>query len=218
MARSWIGDSSVGSRCGVGRPAHSKIQQYYGGDSLSRVSWRKLAKVAVGCAIALAILLFLLFCWAIYGPDKHELTKHARSEWSREFRKIGLDEVPEHAKYGGGASIYGVHGHWSFRADIPRVRQWLSKSQSLRTAEVKTKPSKKAYLFYTPAVHRACLVMVFFAPIMNPPIRDREALVEVHTVDIGVKKSHSTSRTRAVKDALEDLARKRDSTTMWAEE
>lgn len=118
---------------------------------LSRVSWRNLAKVSVGCAGALGILLLLL-CYAIYyGPDKHELTKHARTEWSREFRKIGLDEVPEHAKYAGGASSYEIYGHWSFRADIPKVRQWLSISQSLRTAEVRSNPGKKAYLFYAPA-------------------------------------------------------------------
>lgn len=183
---------------------------------MSRISWRKLVKVLVGCTIGLAILLFVLFCWATYGPDKHELTKHAHTEWSRKFREIGLDEVPEHAKYWGGAD----DGHWTFRVDVQTMHQWLSSSRSLRTAEVRTKPGKKAYIFYAPAAHRACLVMVFFAiaPHWNPPLPNGEALAEVDTIDIGAEKSHSTDRTRAVKGALEDLAHQLDSNSLWAED
>jgi hypothetical protein len=179
---------------------------------VNRVSWKTLAKVSVGCAGALGILFFLLFCWAAYGPDKHELTKHAHTEWSREFRKIGLYEVPEHAKYAGGAWA----GHWNFRADIPEVRQWLSRSRSLETAKVMTRPGKKAYLFYVPAAHRVCLVVVSFAPKRNPPVSDPEARVEVDTIDIGTKYSSSTERTRAVKDALETLASMCENTARWS--
>lgn len=183
---------------------------------MSRVNCKDVAKVSVGCAAVIAILLFLLFIWAAYGPDKHELTKHAHTEWNREFQKIGLDDVPKHAKYAGGASSYGNYGHWSFRAGIPRVRQWLSISQSLRTAEIRTKPGKKAYLFYVSTAHRACLVMVFFAPKWNPPIPNGEAVVRVDVIDIGAKKISSTDRTRAVKDALETLSDKRDNDRLWA--
>ena|GEM_PF-4746439 len=182
---------------------------------LSRVSWRNATKVSVGC-LAVPGILFLVFCAIYYyGPDKHEVTKHARTEWSRKFREVGLSDVPEHAKYAGGVSVYKNFGDWNFRVDGPTMRQWLSRSQSLRTAEVRAKPSKKAYLFYAPAAHRACLVMVFFAPHWNPPMADGEALAQVHTIDIGAKKSSATARTRAVKDALETLAGWRDSDEQW---
>lgn len=187
---------------------------------MSRLSWRNMAKVSVGCAVVIGTLL-LLVCWAIYyGPDKHELTKHAHTEWSLKFREVGLDEVPEHAKYAGGAWIDGIYGHWTFRVDVPTMHRWLSRSQSLRTAEVRTKPGKKAYIFYVPAAHRACLVIVFYAiaPRWNPQLPDGEAMVEVDTIDIGAKKTHSVGRTRAVKDALEDLAHRLDSNSLWAED
>lgn len=53
-------------------------------------------------------------------------------------------------------------------------------------------------------------MVVAFAPKTNPPISDREAVVEVDTIDIGNKKLSSTDRTRAVKDALEDLEQHMD--------
>lgn len=200
---------------GVFQTPQLSIDLYSGGDSLSRISWRKLAKVSVGCAGALAILLFLLFCWATYGPDKHELTKHARVEWSRKFRQVGLDGVPVHAKYWGGA----YDGYWAFRVDIHTMHQWLSKSQSLRTAEVRTKPGKKAYLFYAPASHKACLVIIVFcAPHWNHPLPDGEAVAVVHTIDIGAKENRSTCTTQAVKDALEEQVDYLNSIGIWAED
>lgn len=182
-----------------------------------RISWKKL----VCWASAFFMLLFFLY-YAIYlSPDKHEVTKYARTKWSREFRKVGLDEVPVHAKYGGGW-IDGIDGHWNFKADVPTMRQWISRSKSLQTTKVRTKPNKNAYIFYMPATRRACLVVVSFAPKLNPPLDDNVAWAIVNTIEVGIRKHCSSGTMEEVNDeneALKILADNYlDSNILWVDD
>jgi hypothetical protein len=87
----------------------TSISLYNGGEALSRVIRKNWLKPRLVVQVAFGILLLLLFCWATYGPDKHELTKHARTEWSKKCRQVCLDGVPEQAKYWGGA----YDGYWA---------------------------------------------------------------------------------------------------------
>lgn len=188
---------------------------------MSRVTSGNAPKVLFGYAVALGVLLLLLCCAIQFGPDKHEVTKRARTEWSTRFREVGLDDVPRHAKYWSGAWVDGIHGNWNFRAGTTAVRRWVSESQSLRTAKCRTKPGRKAYLFYAPGAHRACLVMVFFAPATHPPLGDGEAIVQVRTVEVGVRRSCSSGgmqEVRSAEEAFEHLAHHLDSNRMWARE
>lgn len=183
------------------------------------LEWRHQGRVSVGCAVVLSVLVLLILFAVCYSPDKCQLTKHAHREWSRRFRAVGLDGVPERARYWGAVWVDGDQGHWQFRATVPAMREWLSKSPGLRAANVARKPNKEAYLFYVPAARTACLVMVFFAPRSEPSmVADGEAAAMVDTIHLGTKGDSPSGRARAVQDALEELAYRLHRREMWERE
>jgi hypothetical protein len=155
--------------------------------------------------LAFAVLADCLFFFALFGslwyfsPPKGQITEHARIEWSRAFRQVGLAEVPGNARYGG-ASTYGRHRHWSFTAGVATVKQWLSDSRSIRLARVKVRSGTQSYLISTSTANKECLVVV--------KAEEGQSWVMVHIVDLSLNKA-ATARQRDERDAARETLRMR---------
>lgn len=173
------------------------------------ITLRQRRKALAAAAFAGGLVLLTGFALLVYyGPNPHKVSRHARTEWSKEFHEVGLASVPRDARYGGGPSIDGASSSWTFKADAPTVERWLSDSRSILTAEVKTKPGKQAYLTSVPSANKVSLVVV--------KTRGERCFVEVEIIDLVTTNVEADSQECALKDAHEVLHEALEDNVVWS--
>jgi hypothetical protein len=96
-----------------------------------------------------------------HGPDPREVSEYARTKWSKSFREAGLADVPRGVRYSGGPWNDGEFGYWSFQGDMRIIRQWLSDSKCIKTAEVRRRSVNQAYLMWKPSPYKASMVVIY---------------------------------------------------------
>jgi hypothetical protein len=166
---------------------------------------RRILVVAVLADFAFFATVFGAFVY--FSPDKNQITQHAQTEWSREFRKIGLADAPRNAKYHLSSYVDGRYGHWSFRADVQTVDEWLNDSQSIKRALKKQDRGTRRYLMTGLPSDKECLVVV--------ASRGGESWVRIETIDLTLSKRASATDRQRSANASESLHEEFERVPNW---
>jgi hypothetical protein len=163
-----------------------------------------LITMAVGLVMVVSFAL-----WVYYSPNPHEVSEYARTKWSKSFREAGLADVPKGVRYSTGPWNDGEFGYWSFKGDMNIIRQWLSDSKCIKTAEVRRRSVNQAYLMWKPSPYKASIVVIHTHP------QEERGLVLVQISNTRGVNGRADRKGIGAEEARKMLSHRLDNSSIW---